>query len=216
MIATAPAQLVPIWQPARWKDYLALRDAESAERNRLFFNQGHLLVEMGAEGINHASVGALLPILFFIWFSAKRQSFKLFGGCQLEKTNNRAAAPDQIVYLGENVPQWREGEPRRISLDEWRVPNLVGEIADTTLATDLDEKKRLYASLGIPEYWVIDVQGRRLFAFQLQAEGGYQQIETSQVMMGLPIALLEGAIQRLMQGSTDQAAIWFAQQIEVL
>ncbi|CAN1209543.1 hypothetical protein TUMEXPCC7403_04925 [Tumidithrix helvetica PCC 7403] len=39
--------------------------------------------------------------------------------------------------------------------------------ADTTLNLDLDEQKQLYASLGIAEYWVIDVKGMRLFSLPL-------------------------------------------------
>jgi len=35
---------------------------------------------------------------------------------------------------------------------------LVIEVADTSLAFDLDSKARLYAGAGIPHYWVIDVQ----------------------------------------------------------
>lgn len=35
---------------------------------------------------------------------------------------------------------------------------LVIEVADSSLAFDLDNKARLYASAGIPHYWVIDVQ----------------------------------------------------------
>jgi Uma2 family endonuclease len=47
------------------------------------------------------------------------------------------------------------GESRFIDLDRWRVPDLVAEVSDTTLASDLDEKKQLYVALGIPEYWVV-------------------------------------------------------------
>ena len=39
---------------------------------------------------------------------------------------------------------------------------LIAEVADTTLATDLGEKATLYARHGVPEYWVIDVEGRML------------------------------------------------------
>lgn len=56
---------------------------------------------------------------------------------------------------------------RRVNLDKWRVPDLVAEISDTTLAIDLDEKKQLYLALGIPEYWIIDVKGRQVVAFRL-------------------------------------------------
>lgn len=37
---------------------------------------------------------------------------------------------------------------------------LIAEVADTTLAFDLGEKAKLYARARVPEYWVIDVEGR--------------------------------------------------------
>ncbi|ASC71213.1 hypothetical protein XM38_021650 [Halomicronema hongdechloris C2206] len=76
-----------------------------------------------------------------------------------------------MLYVGENTPRWQDGDPRRIDLQTWRVPDLVGEISDTTLASDLDEQKHLYEALGIPEYWVIDVKGERVFAFQIKSAG---------------------------------------------
>jgi Uma2 family endonuclease len=49
------------------------------------------------------------------------------------------------------------GGSRLIDRDRWRVLDLVAKISGTTLASDLDEKKQLYAALDMPEYWVIDV-----------------------------------------------------------
>ncbi len=95
----------------------------------------------------------------------------------------------------------------------WRVPNLVGEIADTTLATDLDEKKQLYADFGIPEYWVVDVRGQRVIAFQLQQNGKYKECTQSLTLEGLPISLLEQTLALLNEGTNGSAATWFAQQI---
>jgi hypothetical protein len=85
----------------------------------------------------------------------------------IEKPDTHACVPDLVLYKGENIPRWQPGEPRRIILNRHRLPDLVGEIADTTLSLDLDEQKQLYANLGIAEYWVIDVKGMRLFAFGL-------------------------------------------------
>jgi hypothetical protein len=70
----------------------------------------------------------------------------------LEKPGTQACAPDLVLYVGVDFPIWQPGEPRRIDLNQWRVPNLVGEISDTNLANDLDQQKHLYAALGIPEY----------------------------------------------------------------
>ena len=111
------------------------------------------------------------------------------------------------------VPQWKAGEPRRIDLNQWRVPDLVGEVSDTTLATDLDEKKQLYAELGIPEYWVINVRGMQVIAFRLQENGKYQEVSQSVALENLPISLLEQTLEHLNQGTNVSAALWFAQEI---
>ncbi len=43
---------------------------------------------------------------------------------------------------------------------------LVCEIADTSLKKDVGLKAGLYAEFGIPEYWVLDLKGRRLLVFR--------------------------------------------------
>lgn len=205
---------IPKWQPATWEDYLAYCEDPNLDEVRLFFNQGYLFVDMGNEGINHARFSRLLAMLFGFWFASKpEQSAEDLGGCVIEKPKKQGASPDLVLYIGEGVPQWQEGEPRRINLENWRVPDLVGEVADTTLATDLDEKKQLYAALEIPEYWVIDIRGERVLAFRLQEDGKYQQCEYSVALEGLPISLLEQTLAQLNQGTNVSAALWFAQQI---
>lgn len=95
-----------------------------------------------------------------------------------------------------------------------RLPDLVGEIADATLSLDLDEQKQLYASLEVLEYWVIDVKGRRLFAFGLTETGAYEPIQVSQVLTGLPIPLLEQTLERLPTETNTAAANWLMQQLQ--
>jgi Uma2 family endonuclease len=43
---------------------------------------------------------------------------------------------------------------------------LVVEVSDTTLTQDTTTKAELYATAGIPDYWVLDVDGRRLLVFR--------------------------------------------------
>jgi Uma2 family endonuclease len=207
----------PKWQPATWEDYLSYRDNSSADRIRLFFDGKKLFIEMGSEGINHAKVSDLFTLLFGFWFNLRPNlSAESLGRCLLEKPNLQAASPDLILYIGDGVPQWEEEQPRRINLDNWRVPDLVGEISDTTLATDLDEKKQLYADLEIPEYWVVDVVGKRVLAFRLQQDKTYQQVAQSVALEGLPVSLLGQTLQRLSQGTNISAASWFAGAISNL
>ncbi|MBD2107647.1 Uma2 family endonuclease [Nodosilinea sp. FACHB-13] len=223
MTATSPAKTAPRtipqnqWHRATWADYVALRDDPSGEHTKLAFNEGWLWVTMGAEGISHAAVSDLFTSLLFLWaIQHPEEVFSSLGRCLLERAEVRASAPDLVLYVGADYPQWQPGEPRRIDLNQIRVPNLVGEISDTTLASDLDEKKHLYAALGIPEYWVVDVRGQRVFAFLRQENGEYLPCETSQALAGLPIALLDETLQRLAQGTNTSAAAWFSQQMTTL
>jgi Uma2 family endonuclease len=213
----ASAEILPQWQPATWEDYVAVRDHPTIDWSRIFFNRNYLLVDMGKEGINHAKFCDLLTMLFAFWFNHFREpTAESLGRCLIEKPNTQAACPDLVLYIGEGVPYWQPGEPRRIELNKWRVPDLVGEISDTTLADDLDEKKQLYADLGIPEYWVVNVLSTQVIAFRLQSNGKYQQCSESIALAGLPIALLEQTLQRLNEGTNISAATCFAQQLTSL
>ena len=198
---------------ATWQDYQALRD--QAEWRKIAFHLGWLWADMGKEGRNHARFSDLMTMLFGFWvFLHPEMTLESFGRCLIEKPETQAAAPDLVLYKGDNIPQWQPGEARKIDLTVHRLPDLVGEVSDTTLSLDLDEQKQLYASLGIPEYWVIDVVGLRLFAFGLNEMGLYEEIETSRCFPGLAIALVSQTIARLSQETSTAAANWFMRQLQ--
>jgi Uma2 family endonuclease len=50
---------------------------------------------------------------------------------------------------------------------------LIIEVADTTLAYDRGIKMRLYAKHRIPEFWILDLQGRRLEVYRDPGPNGY-------------------------------------------
>ncbi|MGK7886329.1 MAG: Uma2 family endonuclease [Crocosphaera sp.] len=204
-------------QPATWSDYLTYRDDEIQDALKLFFDKNYLLIETGREGINHSQFCELLTMMLGFWFSHHpEEKFSLLNRCQLEKPKTQAAAPDLVLYLGDDYPTWQIGERRYINLAEFRVPDLVGEVGDTTLAKDLDEKKHLYAQLGIREYWVIDVRGKRVITFILADNGIYQEVDISEALNGLKISLINQTLQRLETETNGMAAIWFSQQVATL
>jgi len=199
---------------ATWRDYVTVRESTEIEWRKIAFHKGWLLVDMGTEGPNHASFSDLLTIFFGFWaFLHPKVPLQSYGRCLIENPDTQACAPDLVLYKGENIPRWQSGQPRRIIIPDQRVPDLVGEISNTTLTIDLDEQKQLYASLGIPEYWVIDVKGLRLFAFGLTPMGVYEPIAVSQVLAGLSIDLIEQALERL-ESETNTAAAWLMQQVQ--
>jgi Uma2 family endonuclease len=198
---------------AAWSDYRQARD--TLDWNKIAFDRGWLWIQMGAEGPEHARFSDLLTIIFGFWaFLHPEQTFESLGRCLIEHSETQACSPDLVLYQGEAIPRWQPGEPRRIELSRHRPPDLVGEIADTTLSLDLDEQKRLYASLGIQEYWVIDVKAARLFVFGLTSAGIYNTVNISQVLSGFPLLLLEQALERLATETNTATANWFMQQLQ--
>jgi Uma2 family endonuclease len=64
------------------------------------------------------------------------------------------------------------GTPRGTSAHP-TTSDLVVEVADSSLAFDTNEKRLLYARAGIREYWVVDVNGRRLLVYRDPRAGDY-------------------------------------------
>ncbi|HLJ57169.1 MAG TPA: Uma2 family endonuclease, partial [Chthonomonadaceae bacterium] len=53
---------------------------------------------------------------------------------------------------------------------------LVVEASDSSLQFDRVKKSALYARNGVPEYWVIDIEGRQIIAHRQPSAGGYEEI----------------------------------------
>lgn len=53
--------------------------------------------------------------------------------------------------------------------------SLVIEVADSSLGADRSTKLRLYASAGIPNYWIINLPGTQIESYQEAASGTYVQ-----------------------------------------
>jgi len=64
------------------------------------------------------------------------------------------------------------------------------EISDTTLAFDQGIKRTLYARHGVREYWIIDVQGKRIHVYRDPSTDGYRQARAVSVTESVsPLAL---------------------------
>ena len=71
---------------------------------------------------------------------------------------------------------------------------LVVEVSDTTITFDLTIKASLYARAGIVDYWVVDLNARRLIVHRQPANGVYDSvIAYSESEMVSPLAAPEHA-----------------------
>jgi Uma2 family endonuclease len=83
--------------------------------------------------------------------------------------------------LQESVPQPDAVVFRRRSDFKKRPPRgkdalLVVEVSDSTLAYDRDVKMRLYAEVGIPEAWLVDLSSERILVYRRPSPEGYQEV----------------------------------------
>jgi Uma2 family endonuclease len=71
--------------------------------------------------------------------------------------------PDFAVIAG--TPRGSSGHPTTAAL--------VVEVGDSSLDFDTHDKRLLYARAGIREYWVVDINGRRLLVYRDPQAGDY-------------------------------------------
>jgi Uma2 family endonuclease len=97
-----------------------------------------------------------------------------------------ALARSATVIVGGpvNLGQFSEPQPdlmllkRRVDFYGERIAEaadilLLIEVSDSSLSFDQGAKLALYARNAVPEYWVIDVQARRVVTYLEPAEAGY-------------------------------------------
>ena len=70
---------------------------------------------------------------------------------------------------------------------------LVIEVSDSTLPGDRDDKGPIYASAGIPIYWIVNVQDRRVEVYSAPLGGVYGRRADFGMRQAIPL-ILDGAI----------------------
>jgi Uma2 family endonuclease len=107
-------------------------------------------------------------------------------------------APDLAVIAG--TPRGSSGHPT--------TADLVIEVADSSLDFDMKDKRLVYARAGIREYWVVDINGRRLLVYRDPQAGDY----TTQLIFGpadtvAPLAVPSGTVRVADTCSCDSAVV---------
>ena len=148
-LLTPPPSRVKV-PPLRWtvKEFHDLGDAGYFENRRAFLIDG-ILYEQGFMNGPHAialTLGhdALRPVFGEGWVI--RNQVPLVLGLYTDPL------PDFAIVRGKA----RDFSTHPTTAD------LVMEVSDSTLDYDLTEKAELYATAGIPEYWVLDLSARVL------------------------------------------------------
>jgi Uma2 family endonuclease len=67
---------------------------------------------------------------------------------------------------------------------------LIIEVAESSADYDREVKAPLYAGAAVPEYWLVDLNTRRLVCYSVPANGAYQTIRHHSAGESVPPALL--------------------------
>ena len=95
---------------------------------------------------------------------------------------NRRVGPDLFISFGVDNAAIRENLPNYWLWEVEKVPDFVMEVAsDSTASRDLNEKRELYQSLGVTEYWRFDSKNGERYGAIMAGErlvgGVYQPYE---------------------------------------
>ena len=200
------------WITATWQEYIQTIEDSSYEKAKIYYHNGELRIEMSPLGYKHGRDHALIITAINVFAGIKNINLTCIDNCTYSKTGLGAAQPDISYYIGENadvIPP----ETSIINLDISPPPNLVIEIANTSLSDDKGEKRLLYEAMNVTEYWIVDVQKVEVIAFAI-ANRGSQRINQSQVLPGLAISFLEEVLQRTRQENQIPIYTWLLSQFQ--
>lgn len=172
MTEQLPLNIAPLPVKLRLEDYLLLDESGAfADYAKTELIEGEI-VFMNAQHRPHARIKTRLAVVL-------TQALRDLGG-ELEAVVEgsvaippaNAPAPDIVVT----------SEAEGGGLIPLRSARLVIEVADATLTNDMTRKAAVYARHGIPEYWVVSVEGRVIH--QLWAPSGEAYAQRREVAFG--------------------------------
>jgi len=200
------------WIAASWEDYVRAIEDPLYEQAKGYYYKGHMRLEMLPVSFDHGNDHVVIIFGVTLFTALKGIPATGLDTTTLRKTGVRDCQPDVSYYLGSRAQAIPSGTGI-VNLDQYPAPNLVIEVAKSSLLDDVGTKRALYEELGISEYWVVDVQTAQILAYAI-ADQGSKRIQVSQVLPGLNLAVLEEALRRSRETDQSQVGAWLLTQFQ--
>ncbi|NER06030.1 MAG: Uma2 family endonuclease [Okeania sp. SIO3C4] len=182
------------WVSATWNEYLQTIENPIYAKAKSYYYQGKFRIEMSPVSHDHASDNTFISAAIIIFCSLKNIDTKGLTNCSYRKIGVQEVQPDISYYIGDNANIIPRGTSI-IDLDTYPSPDLVIEIANTSLSDDKGEKRLIYEDLKVKEYWIVDVKNVDIIAFTM-VDDGSKRITESIVLPGLLIDVLKEALKQ--------------------
>ncbi|MGF1677088.1 MAG: Uma2 family endonuclease [Rivularia sp. (in: cyanobacteria)] len=200
------------WVVASWDEYIQIIENPAYEKAKGYYYNGRMRIEMSALGNDHSLDHTLIILAASNYAAIKGIPMTGRDNCTYRKTGCKEVQPDVSYYIGDNADAIPYGTSI-INLDEFPAPNLVIEVANTSLADDKGEKRLLYEELGVNEYWIVDVKNVQIIAFLIENHGS-RRITQSHVLPGLDISIFEQAFRLSRQMNHSQVIAWLLSEFQ--
>lgn len=200
------------WILTTWDDYINQLNDPIYQQAKGYYYKEHMRIEMSPVSFDHGQDHVIIIFAVNLFVALKQIPATGLDTTTFRKMGIGECQPDIAYYLGENAKVIPSGTGI-VNLDHYPAPNLVIEIARSSLLDDLGIKRALYEELGVNEYWVIDVQNAKLLAYSMSNQGS-QRIQVSQVLPGLEVVVLEEALQRSRQTNQAEVGAWLLSQFQ--
>jgi Uma2 family endonuclease len=212
MTTTQTKIILDTWIPAKWEDFLQIVNNPANDKLKAYYYHNHMRLEMLPVGFDHSTDHSLIIVAMNLLCIVNNIPLKLADNCSFRKVGVKEFQPDIAAYVGDRTKLIPSGT-NIVNLDQYSPPDLVVEIAKTSFLDDIGVKRSLYELLDIKEYWVIDVENCQMIAYRLELEGSYK-IQSSQVLSGLNLAILEEALHKSRQEDHSAVGQWLMTQFQ--
>jgi Uma2 family endonuclease len=200
------------WVLATWDEYINQLNDPIYQQAKGYYYKGHMRIEMSPVSFDHGQDHVIIIFAVNLFVALKQIPATGLDTATFRQIGVRECQPDVAYYFGKNATAIPSGTGI-VNLDQYPAPNLVIEIARSSLLDDLGIKRALYEELGVNEYWVVDVQKAQLLAYSMTNQGS-QRIQVSQVLSGLEVGVLEEALQRSRQTNQAEVGAWLLSRFQ--